>query len=307
MSSATLPHLASPVPLAREERRGALAKPALALLAVAALVPTVAALAGHAADPVDPTRRITAAATYLLDLAGVTTALLAIAEAATGRPSAIAMSQRNVYSLSKLQMAAWTTVVLAGLLAAAQMGALGYFGGAPGQALDLVVPPPVLAAMGIAGLTTAAVPAILNAKARQQPADGEEAAARQRVAGMNAISPDRVVTAGKVICRTCSGAATWLDFVTGDETANGGTVDLSKVQQLLVTGVLTGGYALCLLCVFTAATPWDRHLPVLSPDMVWLLAVSHAGYLVYKVAPKPAVVASAVPPAVDAAPAEPKQ
>lgn len=295
------------VPLARETRRRAFAKPALALLAVAALVPTVAALAGHAADPADPTRRIAAAATYLLDLAGVTTALLAIAEAATGRASAIVMSQRNVYSLSKLQMAAWTTVVLAGLLAAAQLGALGYFGGAPGQALDLVVPPPVLAAMGIAGLTTAAVPAILNAKTRQEPENSAKAAAQQRVAGMNAISPDTVTTTGRVICRTCSGAATWLDLVTGDETANGGTVDLSKVQQLLVTGVLAGGYALCLLCVFTAATPWDRHLPVLSPDMVWLLAVSHAGYLVYKVAPKPAVAELAVPPTVGVAPAEPKQ
>ena len=298
MSSATVPYHTNPVPLARGRRRSAFAKPALALLAVAALVPTVAALAGHAADPADPTRRIAAAATYLFDLAGVTTALLAIAEAVTGRASAIVMSQRNVYSLSKLQMATWTTVVLAGLLAAAQLGALGYFGGAPGQALDLVVPPPLLAAMGIAGLTTAAVPAILNAKTRQEPENSAKAAAQQRVAGMNAISPDSVTTTGKVICRTCSGAATWLDLVTGDETANGGTVDLSKVQQLLVTGVLAGSYALCLLCVFAAATPWDRHLPVLSPDMVWLLAVSHAGYLVYKVAPKPAV---------DAAPAELKQ
>lgn len=307
MSSATVPYRTNPVPLARERRQRAFAKPALALFAVAALVPTVAAITGHAADPADPAYRIMAAANYVLDLAGITTALLAVAEAATGRPSAIVISQRNVYSLSKLQMVVWTTVVLAGLLAAAQLGALGYFGGTPSQALELVIPPPVLAAMGIAGITTVTVPAILSAKTRQEPGNGEKAAALQRVAGTKAISPDRVTAAGKVICRTCSGAATWLDFVTGNETANGGTVDLSKVQQLLITGVLAGGYALCLLCVFAAATPWDRHLSVLSPDMVWLLAVSHAGYLVYKVAPKPAAAALAVPPAVDAAPVELKQ
>ena len=65
-----------------------------------------------------------------------------------------------------------------------------------------------------------------------------------------------------------------------------GRVDLSKVQQALLTVIIISIYIAATIEGFTRGVAVER-LPPLGPDAVRLLAISHAGYLAYRAVPKP--------------------
>lgn len=267
----------------------------LALLATTLIPVAVAHWAGPAPDKgLDSYRQWLAVrqgwavVTGLADLLAVTGVVLGFGYAVTGKVSGIALSSWNDYSLSKLQMALWTIVVLAGLVTAAKLNLLGYFGSmTPDKVLAIGIPTELLEAMGIAAFSTAAAPAILALKASQDATDEETAGARDRVAASSGGSADTMAVSGKAVGNTTSDAANWTDIVTGDEVANAGIVDLSKVQQLLITVLLVGTYVFMLIRMFALADAGGiTALPPLDQHFIELMAVSHAGYLVFKAVPK---------------------
>jgi hypothetical protein len=198
-----------------------------------------------------------------------------------------ALSSRNAYSLSKFQMAGWTAVVLAALFTAAELRIFHYFGNITGSALDIAIPGELLAAMGIAVFTTAATPAVLALKAGGAPSDSQRIAAAQRLADQTQTTPNNIGSIGHVMMRADQNLARWSDIVSGDEVANAGIVDLSKVQQLLITLLLLGTYAGMMIGAIAVRSSFDT-LPALSQSFIGLLAISHAGYLTYKAMPKAA-------------------
>ena len=198
-----------------------------------------------------------------------------------------ALSSRNAYSLSKMQMAGWTVLVLAALFTAAEIWIFGYFGAVKSPPLDITIPGELLAAMGIAIFTTAATPAVLALKASGTPTDSQADAAARRLADQTKTTPDKIDNVGHVMVRDDQSLARWSDIISGDEVANAGTVDLSKVQHLLITLLLLGTYAGMMFSAIAKRDNFDT-LPPLSPDFVGLMAISHAGYLAYKAVPKPA-------------------
>jgi hypothetical protein len=291
---------ANPPPPARTARVVGKGFVAVALLALFAT--TLILSLGQAAGAGSSTQHGLAVVTFLLDLTLVTAVLCGFGYAITGYPSGFAMSSWNDYSLSKLQMALWTIVVVSGLLTIVKIRVLGYFGPVD-QPLDIFIPGDLLAAMGIAAFTTAATPAILALKSSQTPGKDHVAVARQRLSDLTGEPPSAVTATGSAIGRISPDNASWLDIVTGDEAANAGVLDLSKVQALLITLLLVGGYAGLLVKTFAtvAATADLGTLPDLSPTFVGLLAISHAGYLMYKAAPKSGQTTP--PPTRDGAPA----
>ena len=259
--------------------------------AITALIPSaLLALGAHSLGvPAHPA----AVALFGFDLLALGTVVFGFGWAITGRPGGIALSSWNDYSLSKLQMVLWTVVVLGAFLAIASLRLLGFFGfAAAADPLAITVPGPLLAAMGIAAFTTTAAPSILALKAAQPAETGQIAAARRRGAA------DFVHT-GQAVGRSSTAGASWIDVVTGDELANAGTVDLSKVQHLLVTLLLLGTYIGLVMRQLAGAAHPLAGLPDPGPTFVELLALSHAGYLVYKAAPK----SDRITPAPAAAPA----
>jgi hypothetical protein len=271
----------------------------LVLLAVTILIPVAAQhWIGAFTDQTAAHLHLWAVVTFLVDLTAVAAVVLGFGYAVTGRPFGIAMSSWNDYSLSKLQMALWTIIVLAGLMTAAKLNLLGYFGTvletakdggtAPGQPLGINIPGELLAAMGIAAFSTAAAPAILSLKASQTPAQGEVLAAHQRLLASTGQPIGTLQSAGKAAGYASADSASWLDLITGDEVANAGIVDLSKVQQLLVTLLLIGTYGFMLVHIFATATVGIASLPPLDEHLVELMGVSHASYLAYKATPKSA-------------------
>ncbi len=231
-------------------------------------------------------------------------ALIAIASFLAGlgldisrTPLGVLKSSRNTYSLSRLQMVLWTWLVLSALIAAAVSRAWGIGGiGDISTALAIKIPGNLLVAMGISYFTGFAAPAALALKSQPDttasPAQLNLAASRLE---------ERISATGSIIHRPSSSPARMSDLVQGDELANAGIIDVSKVQQLLITLLLVAIYLAMLCGVFyngpftaTEAGKELTPLPDFSKDFLTLLTLSHAGYLGYKMAPKPAGGTSAV-------------
>ena len=197
-------------------------------------------------------------------------------------PLGVVIDKRNKLSLSKLQMFLWTAVVIPAL---ATLVAYRIFHGSGMDAAKIAIPGEVLAAMGISAASMVATPAVLSLK----PEEGD-----QRVA----IRPD-------------DQRVSLVDLVRGDEEGNKDTIDLSKLQNFAITLLLIGIYA-AVLYDRIPAIAWPvlvkggketldtlNSLPPLSKEFVELMAISHAGYLLYKAAPKPS--ADKTPPVADPA------
>jgi len=240
---------------------------------------------------------------------------LAITKTAFG----ILRGSGNTYSLSRLQMAAWTWLILSALIAVA-VARLWDQAGSAADALNIYVPSNLFIVMGISFFTGAAAPALLSLKTTTAPTAGQLETARQRMDESN------VVSNGQLIVRSLAETPHFGDLVEGDDVATAGTVDISKVQQLLITILLLGVYFAMLWDLFASSgqdgllwnipgdqlqnlinqgslrcgfntaqealkagcgTGWTA-LPDFPGSLVTLLAVSHGGYLAYKAAPRAA-------------------
>ncbi len=239
----------------------------------------------------DPTTHfdthVAAVFVFIVDLLCITGIIACIGWVVTGSPTGIAINGLDQYSLSRLQMAAWTIIILAGLLTYARLNIFSYFGAPIGDPLQINIPPELLEAMGIAAFTTSAVPAILALKESQNaPSTGATTAAKDRFAQTTGTPTREVTMKGLLMNRTNRNKAAWIDMVTGDEAANAGLIDVSKVQQLLITLLLLCIYIGAIIAALSRATGPLTTLPKISQTFIGLLALSHAGYLAYKIAPK---------------------
>lgn len=198
------------------------------------------------------------------------------------RPAGAFIDNRNRVSLSKLQAAAWTVVVLSGFATAAAYNiATAMYEDTAITALAIVIPGDLLLAMGISATSLVATPALLTLKSQQLEPHAEDklAAARLRVGS------DDVTANGKLATRADSDNASWADIVTGEEIGNVGTPDLGKIQQAAITLLLLGCYVAYTYADLAGSQETVRTLPTLDPSFVWLLGISHASYLAYKAAP----------------------
>ncbi len=241
---------------------------------------------------------------FALSLLGVLGLFAAFGQAITGFWGGILMSGRNAYSLSRMQGVCWSWVVLSALAAAVACNLWNV--GAPIAApFNIDIPTNLLVVLGISGATVAAAPAALALRAATQPAKTQVDAARAR------LDEPSLGNTGQVVTRADAMRASWLDIIQGDEVSNAGVIDLSKVQQLLVTALLVVGYAVLVGRSFTR--DFDQAgisgLPDFSGGFAWLVGISHGAYIAYKGAPKSAAgpdrVAASSDGRTDAAPPSP--
>ncbi len=256
---------------------------------------------------------------FLGTLAGVLCFYVACGFAITSSALGIFRDGENTYSLSRLQMAGWTWLILSALIAVAA-ARLWHPGTNGAGGLNVYIPSNLFLVMGISFFTGAAAPSLLSLKTTTPSTQGQLQTARTRMAETN------VVANGQVVVRDLSQAPHWGDIVEGDDVATKGTVDISKVQQLLITALLMGVYFAMLWDLFSssgtngllwampqslvdtlvnqksllcgadnAADAVKAHCGVgwtAMPDfpgaLVTLLAVSHGGYLAYKAVPRTA-------------------
>ena len=130
--------------------------------AAAALLPVAGIVAMRFMHPAVTMGPEAGALLLLLNLAALSGALLLVSEALTRTAFGFALGGLNRYTLARAQMALWTVVVFAALLTAAEWNlALPAAAGIKGP-LDIEVPGPLLAALGISLLSGVAAPAIVT-------------------------------------------------------------------------------------------------------------------------------------------------
>ncbi|HBZ7707462.1 TPA: hypothetical protein NPP70_005101 [Klebsiella variicola subsp. variicola] len=206
----------------------------------------------------------------------------AVGYAINGRFMGIVIDNRNRISLSKLQAAAWTILILSALLTFAMIrvrnGSV--------DALNIDVRPELMAVMGISLTSFVATPMILNAKINSTTnQQNNEQIAEQTAMKLN-VSPGDIISTGKVFGYVSPDMASWLDIFRGDENSNASSADLGKIQQFLITAIVMVVYTGTVLNALESKEPGSLNvLPPISEKMAWLIGISHAGYLSYKTAP----------------------
>ena len=125
-----------------------------------------------------------------------------------------------------------------------------------------------------------ATPAILSTKANTPATPADTVAVQDQLN----LKVGDLSAAGKVFGRSAASLAEWADMFRGDEVGNAAQVDLSKVQQFLITVLLVVVYGADIARRFMSGEPVTT-LPPLSEGFLWLMGISHASYLTFKAVP----------------------
>ncbi len=212
---------------------------------------------------------------WILTLVLMTVFTMVAGQGITGLWRGVLLDDRNMLSLSRLQLVLWTVVVLSGLLTMALSNVtLGQT-----SPLAIAIPPQLWLVMGISTTSLVGSPLVLSTKANPDltPNAGELAktsAALARQGGGTGIT-----TKGLVVIKADPGSAQWADLFKGEESGNAAYLDLGKVQLFFFTLVLVTVYAVALGSQLASSDVALHTFPALDPSLVALLGISHAGYL----------------------------
>jgi hypothetical protein len=178
----------------------------------------------------------------------------------------ILIDERDRVSLARFQWVAWFVLLFSAYFAGAIWNA---FYGADLPAIE----PNLFGTIGVvSGSAVISNLIVDNKKNQEKPAT---LAADPRVKGVADINltPDE---------------ATWAELFLGEEGANRDTVDVSRLQKLIITFILVIAYFGMLLSGFTqtSLTYESFNMPAVGANFLLLLGASHAAYLAYKATPK---------------------
>ena len=197
-------------------------------------------------------------------------------------PVGALIDDRGRLSLSRLQLAGWTIIILGGYwtLSFWNIGV-----GATGAIRLPAMEPDLWMLLGVVTVSPLASALVLSGR-RNAP----ETEATARAAG--ATTPPAVPAAavdhdGPIDVRKEPGQWSILDLFTGEEVANRGSVDLTRIQNFIFTLVSLFAYAALLFDLFTSLLPGvSVDAPRIGASVVGLLAISHGAYLAAKAIPK---------------------
>ncbi len=214
---------------------------------------------------------------WLLTL-GLLAVLAAVAgHGVTGRLRGALIDERNMMSLSRLQIALWTLVVASGYLAAV-LGNVGV----PDAPATVVIPPNLWLLMGISATSMVGSPL---AKSNRRQAHVSQKAVENMREMLEARGRGQVKTVGAIAANPSPKNAEWGDLFRGEEVGNAWLFDMAKLQMFYFTVILVLIYGVQLGELLQNGTQGVATLPEVPGAMLAVLGVSHAGYLTSKAVP----------------------
>ena len=200
----------------------------------------------------------------------------------TGSYRGAFIDDRNVISLSRFQILAWTVLILSAFLTAALWNISHKV---PDPIDSIQLEPSLWMLMGISTTSLVASPLILSGKKSQQPDAGQmnEVFQLLETKGQGNATNQGLVVGNKDISQ-----ARWTDMFTGEETGNAAHLDLARVQMFFFTIVVLLAYGVALASMFAGSevvTNGVTGFPKLSEGLLALISISHVGYLANKAAP----------------------
>jgi hypothetical protein len=195
------------------------------------------------------------------------------------------IDSQNRFSLSRTQQLAWSVLLLNSLAVVAWFNAAWIFQEGDSSATDLfpVMSGSLWAALGI---NLALSPLIRNSVLTVKSDKGKEQAQQS---GDTPAKPQEIVTPALLDKNGSPAEASWMDLMLGENEGTQNQIDISRLQHLVISGLLLSSYflqmlgAISVLSVSPAhADPIFTKMPVPGETFIALLAFSHAGYLIFK-------------------------
>ncbi len=228
----------------------------------------------------------TATRSWLLVLGLLIVLCLYLGAIISRRPLGVLVSNRNLMSLSRFQMVAWSIVILSVFLTIAFRRIMAGVA-AP---LDIGVDPQLWALMGISTTSLVGTPLILQNKTTKDT----DPSTVTKAATTLGESPAEVEInrQGTLYANAKIEDARVTDMFEGDEVGNTAYVDIAKVQMFLFTIIMIVAFCYQVYYAFAQlGTNLGQDMiakyavmPALSSGMIGLLGISHAGYLGSKTA-----------------------
>jgi hypothetical protein len=265
---------------------------------------TVAAAANTA-----PGRPLSVAGAWMITMGTVVLVCAAMGLQRLYRVGGILINERNVMSLTRFQITAWTIMIGSAILTIGLSRAFHTDVNSVTEALDIIVPDEVWQLLGIASGSAVLSTMIKKNKESVEPANSEKVA--DRTASMlegesgAAIEENR---RGILYGNSDPRDARFMDMLEGDEVANAAVLDVGKVQMFFFTvmSLLMYGSVLWVM-MRTSEASMILQMPALTPAMIKIIGISHIGYLGTKFVPQTTTDPTAKPKAAakpDAAGAE---
>ena len=215
-----------------------------------------------------------------------------VGQGITGYWRGILIDERNKMSLSRLQLALWTILIVSALLVL-------FFWRLRtrdiGDPLAIGIPTQIWTLLGIS--TTSLVgSSLIKTSKKNQPRnldEERETAERFRAQGRD---PSTLLATGREVLNQSPAQASWADLFRGDESGNAATASLGKFQMFYFTLIAVVSYGYLLARMFGAAAPVDT-FPDVGAGLLGLLGISHSGFLVEKAVPHTQDPPPARPPA----------
>lgn len=210
---------------------------------------------------------------------GAFLALLGVAK--FGRAGGILITQLNVMSLSRLQMALWTTLVL-GFYSAAVFDRLADLHST--HALSVAISGDIWGLLGISSAALVGSPLLLSMRRDKAPSAMDDVV-NKTAAQLKEAPADVMGNAqGPLYANGSPKQARLSDIFEGDELSNTYMIDLAKVQMFVFTVVCAVVWVIASVEFLSSAAVLadGAALPSLPDGMVTLLGVSNAGYLANK-------------------------
>jgi hypothetical protein len=195
----------------------------------------------------------------------------------TGALWGVMIDSRNRMSLSRLQMLAWTLVILSALITAI----LSNVARGSETPMDITIPPELWVLLGISTASAIGGPALLSAK-RDKQADEKEFKKTAKTLQQQGSAPIDDDEPSVVVRNADIHDARFSELLKGDESGNASAVDLGKLQMFLFTFILVCGYGAAVYTLFGAEDGYITAFPSVQDGMNVLLGISQTGYLANK-------------------------
>jgi hypothetical protein len=212
---------------------------------------------------------------WLVELGIVFLLLLSLGLSFKGYPFGVLVDARNRISLSRLQIVLWTLLFVATFLVLYvwNVGHASTSSSGLETALAFKVPSTIWLLMGISGASAVGAPLILSSKSDPGPAAPTPPVPQDPTKYLDGI----------VVKRRLGAKPQWSDVLLGDEAGNDDAIDISKLQQLMLSLVAIVAYAYAIgRCMTAAKSGVVSALPDMDGGFIALIAASHATYLGYK-------------------------
>lgn len=200
----------------------------------------------------------------------------------TGVWRGVLIDSRNKISLSRLQMILWTVMILSGFLIAVLINLR-----RTENPLSITLDKQLWALMGISTTSLVGSPLIKSSK-KGEKENRAETNRSKAIMAEHGIETTNVMAQGKILVNATPEDARWTDIFKGEESGNGASLDLAKIQMFFFTLVTWSVYAISLGNHFMnnlGQNQWISSFPDVNGSMVALLGISHAGYLANKAVP----------------------